>query len=65
MINTNEAEKHAEALTGIRISIFQMTLEAFSKEIKLKEDPVIQSAITSGYPIFNNQYYYEVFYHGH
>ncbi len=63
-IKTEEAEKHTEALTGIKISIFQMTLEAFSKEIKLKEEPVIQSAITSGYPIFNNLYYYEVLYNG-
>src|SRR3989344_2376814 len=63
-INTEEAEKHAEALTGIKISVFQMTLEAFLKEIKLKEDPVIQSAIATGYPVLNNQYYYEVVY-GH
>ena len=63
-INTEEAEKHAEALTGIKISIFQMTLEAFLREMKLKEDPVIQSAIATGYPVFNHQYYYEVVY-GH
>ena len=63
-VNTGEAEKHAEALTGIRISIFQMTLEDFSKEIKLKEDPVIQSALATGYPVLNNRYYYEVLYHG-
>jgi predicted nucleotidyltransferase len=63
-INTQKAENHAQALTGIRVSIFQMTLQSFSKEIKLKEDPVIQSAIASGYPILNNRYYYEVLY-GH
>lgn len=62
--DTKEAEKHAEALTGMRISVFQMTLEAFSKEIKLKEDPVIQSAVASGYPVLNNRYYYEVLYYG-
>lgn len=61
-IDTREAEKHSEALTGIRISIFQMTLRDFSREIKLKDDPVIQSAIFSGYPIFNHKYYYEVLY---
>lgn len=63
-IKTDEAEKHSEALTGIRISIFQMTLTDFSKEIKLKEDPVIQSAIASGYPVLNSMYYYEVLYNG-
>ena len=63
-INTEEAEKHAEALTGIRISTFQMRLEPFLKEIKLKEDPVIQSAIASGYPVLNNLYYYEILYNG-
>lgn len=63
-INTEEAEKNAEALTGIRISTFQMRLESFSKELKLKEDPVIQSAIASGYPVLNNIYYYEVLYNG-
>ncbi len=64
-INTAESEKHAEALTGIRISIFQIALKSFLDEIKLKKDPVVQSAITSGYPIFNHLYYYEVLYNGY
>lgn len=64
-IDTEEAVKNAEALTAIKISIFQMTFANFSKEIKLKEEPVIQSAIASGYPVFNNMYYYEVLYNGH
>ena len=64
-IDTIEAEKNAEALTGLRISVFQMSFDAFSKEIKLKEDHVIQSAIASGYPVLNNIYYYRVLYNGH
>jgi predicted nucleotidyltransferase len=64
-IKTEEAEKHSESLTGIKISVFQILLNDFSKEIKLKEDPVIQSAMVSGYPVFNNLYYYEVLYNGH
>ena len=64
-IITEEAEKHSEALTGIKISIFQMTLGSFLKEIKLKEDPVVQSAIASGYPVLNNRYYYEMLYNGY
>lgn len=63
--NTIEAEKNAESLTGIRISVFQMNLAAFQKEIKIKDDPVIQAAISSGYPVLNNMYYYEVLYNGH
>ncbi len=61
-INAKEAEKHAEALTGIRVNALHMQLTAFLREIKLKEDPVIQSAIATGYPVFNNRYYYEVLY---
>ena len=64
-IKTEAAEKHSEALTGIRISVFQMTLTDFSRELKLKEDPVIQSAMASGYPILNGVYYYEALYDGH
>jgi len=63
-LRTEEAEKHAEALTGIRISVFQMALKAFRQEIMLKEEPVIQSATNSGYPVLNSLYYYEVLYGG-
>lgn len=58
--DTKDAEKNTEALTGIKVSVFQIDLDSFSREIKLKEDPVIQSAISTGYPIHNNIYYYEV-----
>lgn len=61
-INTEEAEKNSEALTGIKISVFQMNLNQFYNEVKLKKDLVIQSAIGTGYPIFNNIFYYEVIY---
>ena len=64
-LNTKDAERSVEALTGIRMSIFQMTMDSFLKEINMKEDPVIQSAIFSGYPVLNNIYYYEVLYNGH
>lgn len=60
-----EAEKHAESLTGLRISTFQIKFVDFVRELKLKEDHVIQSAITSGYPITNHIYYYEMVYNGH
>ena len=64
-IDAEGAEKHAESLTGLRISTFQMGINDFARELKLKEDHVIQAAITSGYPITNHVYFYEAVYNGH
>lgn len=64
-IDTKNAEHYAESLTGIRISTFQISIAEFAKELKIKEDHVIQAAITSGYPITNHIYYYEVVYNRH
>jgi len=63
-IDSSKAEKNAESLTGIRIGVFQMAFKDFSREIKLKEDPVIQAALSTGYPVLNQLYYYEAIY-GH
>lgn len=63
-IKTKEAEKEADALAATKISTFQIEYEPFKRELKLKEDPVIQSALFSGYPIFNNIAYYEEIYEG-
>jgi len=59
-IPTKEAEKEADALAGISISTFQITYKAFITELKMKEDKVAQSAITTGYPLMNHIEYYEV-----
>ncbi len=59
-IDPKNAEKEADTLHAIKISTFQITYEAFIKELKLKEDKVIQSAIRTGYPIINQVRYYEV-----
>ena len=59
-ISTKEAEKEADALCAIKISTFQMTWNDFQREIKLKEDAVVQSALQTGYPLINHIYYYEV-----
>ena len=56
--NTKKAREYAEAQTGITISEFQMTYWKFIKELKLKEDKVIQSGIETGFPIYNNALYY-------
>ncbi|MFH1440308.1 MAG: nucleotidyltransferase domain-containing protein [Candidatus Woesearchaeota archaeon] len=58
-IDTKNALKYAEAQTGIKISEFQMTYQEFTKELKLKEDNVIQAGIETGFPICNHLYYYE------
>ncbi|MBU4360854.1 nucleotidyltransferase domain-containing protein [Patescibacteria group bacterium] len=59
-INTKNAEKEADALNAMNISTFQITFQKFKKELKLKEDKVIQSAINTGYPVLNHIYYYEI-----
>jgi len=58
-IDPRKAEKEADALNATKISTFQITYEDFLKEIKLKEDKVIQSALETGYPIINHIQYYE------
>ncbi|HLC90829.1 MAG TPA: nucleotidyltransferase domain-containing protein [Candidatus Nanoarchaeia archaeon] len=62
-IKTVDAEKEAAALTTMKVSTFQIDLPEFKAEIKLKEDPTVQSALFSGYPIYNNGTYYEELYH--
>jgi len=58
-ISAKEAEKEADAINATKISTFQITYTDFMTELKLKEDAVIQSAISTGYPILNHVYYYE------
>lgn len=61
--DTREAIKSAEALSGIKIQTFQLTLKQFYKEIAERKDHVVQSALNTGFPVFNQKYYYEVTYH--
>lgn len=58
-INSKVAEKEAEYNNSIKISSFQMGFNEFKKELKLKEDKVIQSALNTGIPILNHLQYYE------
>lgn len=60
--STSAAAKYAEAQTSIRIQAVQMALKTFIEELKLKNDPVVQSAVETGFPVFNQKYYYEVLY---
>jgi len=58
--NTKEARKYAEAQTSIRMSEFQVTYNQFIQELKLKQDQVIQAGLETGYPIYNQRFFYEV-----
>ncbi len=55
-----KAKEQVLAQTGIRIQNFQITEIEFRKELKLKQDQLVQSAITTGFPVFNCKYYYEM-----
>jgi len=57
--DTRDACKYAEAQTGIHISAMQMQFKDFIKELKLKEDHVVQSALETGFPVYNQKYFYE------
>ena len=58
-IDTKKAEYEADAQSAMKISTFQMTYKSFIQELKLKNDPVIQSAMHTGYPLINHIKYYE------
>ncbi|MEK6881927.1 MAG: nucleotidyltransferase domain-containing protein [Nanoarchaeota archaeon] len=60
-IDIEKAKDYVDAQIGIKINCFQITYEEFLKEIKLKEDKVIQSALNTGYPIFNQMLFYGVY----
>ena len=61
-ISLVNAQKEANALTGIKISTFQMTYNDFMVELKMKEDKMVQSALNTGYPLLNHIEYYEALY---
>ena len=63
-IEVDKAKEYVDAQVGIKVSCFQITYDDFLKEIKLKEDHVIQSALNTGYPIYNQMLFYEVYLNG-
>jgi len=63
-IKTADAEREADALSAVKISTFQMNYNEFIREIKLKDDKVVQSALATGYPIINHIAYYEALHEG-
>lgn len=56
----NEIKKNIFAETGLKVNNIIMNLNEFLKEKENKQNYALQDAITSGYPVFGNQLYYEV-----
>ena len=61
-IDAGQAEKEADALTAMHVSTFQLTYRSFIRELKMKEDSVVQSAIFSGIPLMDHLGYYRMVY---
>lgn len=61
--DTGNARKYVQSQTGITLNEFQITYDKFIKELKLKEDNVIQAGIETGFPVYNRDAYYKVLYH--
>lgn len=58
-----KAEKLVEAQTGVHLQVFRMNEKDFLSELIIKKDKVLQSALNTGFPVFNQKYFYEVVYH--
>ena len=56
----DETKKNFLAEMGLKINYIIMKLDEFLKEKENKQNYALQDAITSGYPVFGNQLYYEV-----
>ena len=57
---TEEIKKNILAETGLKINNIVMRLDEFLKEKENKQNYALLDAITSGYPVFGNQLFYEV-----
>ena len=55
-----KAEKLVEAQTEVHIQVFRLSEKDLLNEIITKKDKVLQSALNSGFPAFNQKYFYEV-----
>jgi len=63
-IDLEKAKNEVNAITGIKINCFQISYKDFLDELKLKNDRVIQSALNTGYPIFNQMLFYKEYLNG-
>ncbi len=60
--NDKEIIDYVNSQTGIKIQTFKMNEEQFKEERILKKDKTVQSALETGFPVFNEKYFYEVRY---
>ena len=61
-IRTDRTKDSVEAVTTINIQTFQLTFRQFLKELRMRDDNVIQSALSEGYPLMNHLGFYRVYY---
>ncbi len=61
--NKDNTAKYVEAQTGMHIQIFKISEKQFTLEVSARRDKVVQSALNTGFPVFNQKYYYEVICH--
>jgi hypothetical protein len=54
------AKKAVSTHTNEKIQSFHVTFSDFLQNIRTLEDKVLISAMNTGYPVFNERYYYEV-----
>lgn len=57
-IDSSKVKRYVDSQTAQIVNDFQITFNDFKKELKLKEDMVIQSALESGYPLTNHVLFY-------
>lgn len=58
----SKAGKLVEAQTGVHLQVFKMSEKDFLNELITKKDKVLQSALNTGFPVFNQKYFYEAVY---
>src|SRR3989344_801221 len=52
----NRSKRVVEAQTGVHMQVFRIGEKQFIEELKLKKDNVVQSALNTGFPVFNQKY---------
>ncbi|MFH1506257.1 MAG: nucleotidyltransferase domain-containing protein [archaeon] len=57
-----KAKKHVSAITAQNLQIFRINETRFYKELKTKEENLIQIALKTGFPAFNKEYFYQLIY---
>ncbi len=57
-INTRKAKNYTDSQTAQIINDFQISFNDFKKDLKMKSEKVLQSALETGYPILNHIEFY-------